>query len=1253
MPVATISLVEALEQYRLLEAQQLADVRADLVRRYPESRDLARELIQRGWLTPFQVNHLLNGTGASLLLGSYVLLERVGQGGMGEVFKARNWKLGKIVALKLIRKEKLSRPDAVRRFQREVRAAAQLSHPNVVHAFDADQVGDLHMLVMEYVEGIDLHKIVKEHGPLPVRQACDCVRQAALGLQHAFERGLVHRDIKPHNLLVGNAGTPAAGVVKILDMGLARIEQTASDDSTAGMTQDGIVVGTPDYIAPEQVTGASSVDIRADLYSLGCTLYYLLAGRPPFAGGSYGQKLMCHQTADPPAVDLVRPEVPPGLAAIARKLMAKLPEHRFQTPAELAAVLSRDLTDIPSGATPPPSGVTAIPTATPVGADETSSGWSRLDAVPASPSRGTSAWGMQKAARERHWRRWVAAGAVFLVVGFAFLGVLVYRQVGGKSNSVSSSTTAGRPEGVLVQVDAAKPWQDSGIDVPAGVDIGFSATGSWLKKGQANWAPPKGLELARRDRTIVPEAPAMCLLGRIGNDEPFAIGAGTNFTPTQTGRLFVQANDLDLSGNTGALKLYVQGGTVGNKSVQRPQPARLERAEAELIHLQAREADAVPTIRDALRTEIVSFCQTYRGTLQAARAQALLARLPSPLDRLEASAISAYERNAAAAIHPGFPQVFLVAVLGESRLKHWRPVYSVAFSPDGKSVASAGFDRAVNIWDATTGNGIRGLLGHREGVWSVAFNSNGKLIASGGHEGTVKIWDAATGRELRTIEAHKSFVRQVAFNSTRKQLATASADGTAKIWSLRGDQLHVLEINGGLVGAVAFSPDGTLVATGSHDGSARLWEADTGLLVRKMNGNRAHANAVAFSPDGRALAVGNHNSSVTLWDVSSGKEIRTLTGHGMHLMGVAFSPDGRTLASASYDQTVKLWDVASGKELASLQHFMPAMAVAFRADGAMLATSGDDGVVRLWDTVTYKELLTTSQHRSTISSLAFNTDGTLLASGSDDRTVKLWDTATAKEVRTLTDGQAAINGVAFSTDGRTLVAGNKSGKITFWTTANGNEYRSIVRPGWNFQNLALSLDGKLLAAPGNQGITRLWDAATGRELATLSGDGVAHATAAAFFPSGRQLVTSYTNGAVRIWETPAGKLVKSHNDQGAMVVALAVSSDGRSLASGSTDGTLKFWDTLTWRDLQTLKVPGGQIWSLAYRPDGEQLAVASDDGTVRLYDAVSGAEKAHGQIGRGPIRQVAFSPDGRHLATANSNGTIYIFRLTPLPVRKN
>ena len=204
MPVDTAAgLTDALRRHRLLGQPNSTNWTAS--RRLSRRRRLAGELIRRGWLTPYQVNQLLQGRGRELLLGSYVLLERLGEGGMGQVFKARNWKLGQVVALKLIRKERIDDPDAVRRFQREIRAAAQLDHPNIVLAFDADEVGGTHLLVMEYVEGTDLAKLVKQDGPLPVDKACDYIRQAALGLQHAHERGLVHRDIKPHNLLL----TPA------------------------------------------------------------------------------------------------------------------------------------------------------------------------------------------------------------------------------------------------------------------------------------------------------------------------------------------------------------------------------------------------------------------------------------------------------------------------------------------------------------------------------------------------------------------------------------------------------------------------------------------------------------------------------------------------------------------------------------------------------------------------------------------------------------------------------------------------------------------------------------------------------------------------------------------------------------------------------------------------------------------------------------------------------------------------------------
>ena len=254
---------------------------------------------------------------------------------MGAVFKARHLKMNRLVALKVIRKELLANPDAIQRFEREVQAAAQLSHPNVVAAYDAAQVGDTHFFAMEYVEGTDLNKLVNDKGPLPVEQACDCIRQAALGLQHAHEQRLVHRDIKPHNLL-----RTSKGVVKVLDMGLARLRQTSEGVAvTKGLTQEGACMGTPSYMAPEQALDSRKADIRADVYSLGCTLYFLLTGRPPFEGMTAAEVLVKHQLVEVEAAETLRPEVPALVASVLRRMLAKKPEDRFQTPEEVAAAL--------------------------------------------------------------------------------------------------------------------------------------------------------------------------------------------------------------------------------------------------------------------------------------------------------------------------------------------------------------------------------------------------------------------------------------------------------------------------------------------------------------------------------------------------------------------------------------------------------------------------------------------------------------------------------------------------------------------------------------------------------------------------------------------------------------------------------------------------------------------------------------------------------------------------------------------------
>jgi tRNA A-37 threonylcarbamoyl transferase component Bud32 len=331
-------LVDALRQSRLLEPARLEEVARTLQPRFPDPQALAGELIRRGWLTSYQADQLLQGRGQELVLGPYLFLERLGEGGMGQVFKARHRHLGRTVAIKLIRTERLDSPEAVRRFEREVRAAAHLDHPNVVLALDAAEIGGTHLLVMEYVEGAtDLSRLVRTNGPLPWPQACDYIRQAALGLQHAFEKGLVHRDIKPANLLL----TADGKTVKILDLGLARLDPPAGDaEQSSTLTQAGAVMGTPDYIAPEQALEPHTVDIRADLYSLGCTFYFLLTGRPPFPTGTLLQKLNKHQHENPPAVEALRSDVPLGVAGVVRKLMAKNPEDRYRTPAEVAAALA-------------------------------------------------------------------------------------------------------------------------------------------------------------------------------------------------------------------------------------------------------------------------------------------------------------------------------------------------------------------------------------------------------------------------------------------------------------------------------------------------------------------------------------------------------------------------------------------------------------------------------------------------------------------------------------------------------------------------------------------------------------------------------------------------------------------------------------------------------------------------------------------------------------------------------------------------
>ena len=330
------SLLTALRTSGLLSSEQLA-VHA---RAAPDAA--LRRLVRSDAVTVYQLKKVRSGKTADLFVGPYVVTDKLGEGGMGKVYRARDAG-GQTVALKVVRSALLTHPTIRGRYAREVQATAKLDHPNIVRVFDAGEADGKFYLAMEFVDGIDLSRLMRDYRMLEVTEACEYVRQAALGLQHAHDMGFVHRDVKPSNIVVaGERHLPQAtepAVVKLLDLGLSRAIDP-SDMVAPDLTRDHTVVGTPDYMAPEQAKDSRRADPRADLYSLGCTLFFLLIGRVPFPRTTAFEKLMAHYTEVPPSVRALRPGVPAGVADVVVRLMAKRPEDRFASAAEVAAALA-------------------------------------------------------------------------------------------------------------------------------------------------------------------------------------------------------------------------------------------------------------------------------------------------------------------------------------------------------------------------------------------------------------------------------------------------------------------------------------------------------------------------------------------------------------------------------------------------------------------------------------------------------------------------------------------------------------------------------------------------------------------------------------------------------------------------------------------------------------------------------------------------------------------------------------------------
>ncbi|KAI9855929.1 MAG: hypothetical protein M1813_009363 [Trichoglossum hirsutum] len=543
---------------------------------------------------------------------------------------------------------------------------------------------------------------------------------------------------------------------------------------------------------------------------------------------------------------------------------------------------------------------------------------------------------------------------------------------------------------------------------------------------------------------------------------------------------------------------------------------------------------------------------------------------------------------------------------------HSNWVNSVAFSPDGRLVASGSSDLTVKLWDASTGAVLETLEGHLDEVVSVAFSLDSRLVVSGSDDHTVKLWDASTGAVLETLKGHSGYVRSVAFSPDGRLVASGSYDSTVKLWDAStGVVLETLEGHSGQVMSVAFSPDGRLVASGSYDLTVRLWDAATGAVLETLEGHSDRVRSVAFSPDGRLVASGSYDRTVRLWDAATGAVLETLEGHSDRVRSVAFSPDGRLVASGSSDRTIKLWDVATRAVLETLEgHSDWVMSAAFSPDGRLVASGSYDLTVKLWDASVRGVLKTLEVHSGQVTSVAFSPDGRLVASGSDDNTVGLWDTATGAALETLEGHSDRVRSVAFSPDGRLVASGSSDRTIKLWDVATRAVLETLEGHSGQVRSVAFSPDGRLVASGSYDHTIKLWDVATGAVLETLEGhsDWV---MSAAFSPDGRLVASGSVDGTVKLWDVATGAALGTLGDHSDWVVSVAFSPDGRLVASGSSDGTVELRDVATRAVLETLKVERFFDW-LSFSSDGN--FIETNLGSFKYSSALSSNIEPHTDI---------------------------------------
>jgi len=539
---------------------------------------------------------------------------------------------------------------------------------------------------------------------------------------------------------------------------------------------------------------------------------------------------------------------------------------------------------------------------------------------------------------------------------------------------------------------------------------------------------------------------------------------------------------------------------------------------------------------------------------------------------------------------------------------HTSWVVSLAFSPDGRTLASGSSDCMVKLWDIGTVECLQTWREHDGEVWSVVFSPDGDLLASGSDDYTIRLWSVSTRECLRIFRGHTSCVLSVAFSPDGKTLASGSSDYTVKFWEVStGECLRTLEGHGDAVRSIDLSPDGQMLVSGSEDQMVKLWDAHTGECLRTFEEHTNRVFSVAFSPQGNVIASGSHDHTVKLWEVSTRQRLRAFQTHSNYVFAVAFSPQGDLLASGSRDQTVRLTSVRTSQCLRTLQGYNNSiLSIAFSPDSQTLASGSHDRTVRLWDVSTAQVLKTFQGHSNWVYSVAFSPQGDILVSGSGDQTVKLWDVRTGQVLRTLQGHRAAIWSVAFSPDGQTLASTSEDHTVRLWDVRTGQLLRVFQGHRAAIWSVDFSPQGTIIASGSLDKTVKLWDANTGECLRTLEG----HKTwvwSVAFSPSGDTLASSGPDGTLRLWSAHTGECQRTLQASTGWLLSVAFSQDSHTLASSSQDSTIKLWDLSTYECQRTFSGhANGYIWSVAFCPDSQILASGSEDETIKLWEIQTG-----------------------------------------------